>query len=295
MSWQDNSNNEDGFAIERTIGQSNAWQTVGTVGANVTTFTNTGLTPSTEYRYRVRSFNDVSSFTFYTNVQTVTTAMVPGAAPIAPSNLVGTLNVSFVNLTWSDNSNNEDKFLVQKIGYTGGWETEREVPANTTSAGVWVRSASSTQFRVVARNSAGGNSLASNDITIVTKPDAPYSVGAQAVSSSAIDIFWDSADSCQFHVERLIAGEWVRIASDVLNLSYRDTNLPPNTQQSYRVLSVAVNVAGDSEPSVVASATTFPGGGPTTTTPLARGALAVRWDNPFADRTTLSEDFGDLV
>ena len=292
MTWQDNANNEDGFAIERSTNGSNVWQQVGTVGANVTTFTNTGLTPSTEYRYRVKSFNDVSTFPFFTNIVSITTQANQALQPAAPTNLTGSLNVSALTLTWADNSNNEDMFVIQKPSLTGsGWTTEKTVPANSTTTTVYARSAQINQFRVVARNSTGGDSIASNVLTIAVKPEAPYSVGAQAVSSSAIDIFWDSADSCQFHVERLINGEWVRIASDVLNLSYRDTNLPANTQQSYRVLSVAVNSAGDSDPSVVATATTFPGGD-RATTPVARGALSMRWDNPFADRVS---SFDELI
>jgi acid phosphatase type 7 len=58
LSWVDNSDNETGFKIERC---KNATCTnfvqVAQVGANVTTFANTGLTKNTTYNYRVRAFN----------------------------------------------------------------------------------------------------------------------------------------------------------------------------------------------------------------------------------------------
>jgi hypothetical protein len=265
LNWQDNAINEDGFSIERSANQSSAWQVAGTVGVNATTFTDTNLTPSTEYRYRVRSFNDVSSYWFYSNIATAVTQ--PSAAtPAAPTNLVG-VGSNVVTLTWVDNSSNEDKFVVQTVSGSGQFTMLREVPANTTSTSVFARSAQINQFRVIARNSTGGDSVPSNVLSVAVKPEAPYSVFAQAVSSSAIDISWDSNDSCQFHVERSVNGQWVRIASDLPSLVYRDTNLPANTQQSYRVLAVAVNEAGDSDPSQVVSATTLPGtgGGPTLT------------------------------
>src|SRR4029453_12835094 len=94
----------------------------------------------------------------------------------------------------------------------------KEVPAGTTSTTIYLSSAAVQDLRIVARNTAGGNSAPSNVITIATKPEAPVYVNAQAASSTAIDISWDSLDSCQFHVERLnnATGQWERIASDLL-------------------------------------------------------------------------------
>jgi hypothetical protein len=57
LTWTDNSGfNEDGFKIER-LQNGNTWAQIGTVGAGVTTFANTGLTPNKTYTYRVRAFN----------------------------------------------------------------------------------------------------------------------------------------------------------------------------------------------------------------------------------------------
>lgn len=59
VNWNDNSSNEDGFQIERQRRVGNQWAettTVGSVGANVTTFTNT-VSVAGKYRYRVRAFN----------------------------------------------------------------------------------------------------------------------------------------------------------------------------------------------------------------------------------------------
>ena len=66
LAWTDASNNEDGFAIERCDkkGCTNFLE-VGRTGSNSTSYTDTSLTPNTQYSYRMRSFNTggTSSYT----------------------------------------------------------------------------------------------------------------------------------------------------------------------------------------------------------------------------------------
>jgi inhibitor of cysteine peptidase len=57
LSWRDNSDNESGFRIERSPDGSGSWLLVGTVGANVQTWSNSGLPLSTTYHYRVQATN----------------------------------------------------------------------------------------------------------------------------------------------------------------------------------------------------------------------------------------------
>ena len=56
VSWTDNSANETGFKVERSTDNVNFSQ-VGTVGANVTTFSDTTVAAHTTYYYRVKSYN----------------------------------------------------------------------------------------------------------------------------------------------------------------------------------------------------------------------------------------------
>src|SRR5678809_246772 len=53
LSWTDNSTTEDGFRIERCQGTGcTTFTEVAAVGANVLTYSDTGRSPSTDYRYR---------------------------------------------------------------------------------------------------------------------------------------------------------------------------------------------------------------------------------------------------
>jgi FtsP/CotA-like multicopper oxidase with cupredoxin domain len=69
LTWTDNSNNESGFTIQRSTNATftgNGVNTV-TVGANVTTLTQTGLSRNTQYWYRIRANNGTIIFTTYVN------------------------------------------------------------------------------------------------------------------------------------------------------------------------------------------------------------------------------------
>jgi probable HAF family extracellular repeat protein len=58
LTWRDNSNNEQGFEIQRAQGSTGAYQTLTRVSANVFSYIDRqGLQPDTEYRYRVRAYN----------------------------------------------------------------------------------------------------------------------------------------------------------------------------------------------------------------------------------------------
>ncbi len=67
ITWTDNSNNEDGFKVERQNGNS-GWIQIATVGANVTTYTDTGLSLDTQYCYRVRAYNAAGGNSAYASL-----------------------------------------------------------------------------------------------------------------------------------------------------------------------------------------------------------------------------------
>jgi hypothetical protein len=83
LTWQDNSNNEDGFDVERSTDGTNFNQ-IAQTAANVVTFDDTTVAPATQYFYRVRAFNTAGN-SAYSNVASATTGQV---IPVAPSNLV---------------------------------------------------------------------------------------------------------------------------------------------------------------------------------------------------------------
>ena len=83
LSWTDNSNNEDGFKIERRVGQTGTFSEIGSVNTDVTNFYDT--TPDNqEYCYQVRAFN-LAGASAYTNTSCGTLQVI--TVPDAPSGL----------------------------------------------------------------------------------------------------------------------------------------------------------------------------------------------------------------
>lgn len=111
LRWTDNSTNENGFKIERQ-NPGDIYREIGTVPADVTTYSDLGRSPGITYNYRVSAFNSTGSSAF---VQA--SAMTPGGGPAgppsAPINVVATvISKSQINLNWTDTSNNEAGFRV---------------------------------------------------------------------------------------------------------------------------------------------------------------------------------------
>jgi hypothetical protein len=60
LGWTDNTNSGPAFRIERSL-DGTSWAEIGTVGANVTSFRDSGLRAGTRYYYRVRASSGVAA------------------------------------------------------------------------------------------------------------------------------------------------------------------------------------------------------------------------------------------
>jgi len=77
--WHDNSNAESGIYVERCVGLNcMAFSRIATLSANIVGYTDSGLSPSTYYSYRVQAFNDAGSSN-YSNTATALTTAIPSA------------------------------------------------------------------------------------------------------------------------------------------------------------------------------------------------------------------------
>lgn len=71
LTWTDNAKNDGGYSVEHSL-NGTTWTVAGTTAANATSYSDTGLTASTLYYYRVRAFKG-GRFGPYSAVQSATT------------------------------------------------------------------------------------------------------------------------------------------------------------------------------------------------------------------------------
>jgi lysophospholipase L1-like esterase len=79
LTWQDNSNNETGFEIYHSTTSGSGFTLLNTTGADLTTFTHTGLTASSTHYYRIRAINGQGN-SAYTSEASATTPSGSGTS-----------------------------------------------------------------------------------------------------------------------------------------------------------------------------------------------------------------------
>lgn len=131
LTWQDNSNNENYFKVERRTSVS-SFQTVGFVPVDQNYFrdSGTGLQMNSEYFYRVKAISDDdSSWSGEIAVKTWSFDIQK------PTNLLAIKSDSLtVKLTWIDNSTQEASYHIErKIGIDGNYETIAIIPLDSKS------------------------------------------------------------------------------------------------------------------------------------------------------------------
>ncbi len=206
LTWADNSADETGFVIERRIGPG-AWGQVGSVGANVASFTDSPVTPSTTYDYRVAAVKGALQ-SGWSNVVTV---VVP-AVPAAPAAVVATGTNGSISVTFRDNANNETGFLVERNVDGVGWFAFTTLPARTgngrsvTFIDATVQPEHSYQYRVAAANGVVLSAFATSN-AVSTPPNAPSALAGDAVRNGQNDrvtLTWtdNSAIETGFRIQR---------------------------------------------------------------------------------------------
>ncbi len=169
--WQDKSNNEVGFKIDRSTDQV-VWKTLSFVakdGVQAYSDTNVTLTKVPVYYYRVYAYNSFGNSP-YSNI---TKAVDAAKFATAPSGVVAIAKSSNqIDVRWQDNSTNEDGFIIQRSTDNTNFSTVKISPPHTGSEPVMFYDASVGEnaryyYRVAAFNSFGTS----------TYPDSTYSYG----------------------------------------------------------------------------------------------------------------------
>lgn len=161
ISWVDSVTNETGFEIYRSKSSKGPDSIITTIGANVTSYTDSIVAANTWYYYKLKAINNYgsSAFTAYDSAKTLT---VP-SKPTAPSGLTAAaVSGKQINLKWKDNSTNETVFEVYRsAGTNANYVLIASLAANSTTQATFADSAlfanAKYYYKVLARNDGGSN------------------------------------------------------------------------------------------------------------------------------------------
>ncbi|MEL6560224.1 MAG: PHB depolymerase family esterase [Bacteroidota bacterium] len=172
VSWTDNETTETGYQVERATNASGPFTVVANLGANASSYSDTGLSQLTTYFYRV-SVTDGSNTVAGTIVSETTPSDGTPTLPTAPSNLnaVATGQTS-IDLSWNDNANNEDAFIVERsTGNESNYAVIATLAKNTTTfSDQGLTSATTYFYRVKAQNSVGDSPFSASASTTTDSP-----------------------------------------------------------------------------------------------------------------------------
>ncbi|MGI9627591.1 MAG: fibronectin type III domain-containing protein [Longimicrobiales bacterium] len=205
---------------------------------------------------------------------TLVIELAPPAAPSGLTRVTGT--TSSITISFQDNANNEDGFVVERDGAEVGTPGAETGTGNTvTFVDSGLSAGTQYAYRVWAQNSAG----ASGDIsrTYRTAPAAPTLNTVTATGPTTVDVAWTSnnGNGVEFDVERSATGTgaWSVVGAGLAAsaTSFTHSGAADGTQHFYRIVaeipageSASSNVLSDITPLVAPSGLSATALGPNT-------------------------------
>src|SRR5207302_1003631 len=206
LAWMASTDNVGvtGYMVERCTGVScsNFAQIATPAG---TTFSDTGLTASTSYSYRVRATDAANNLSAYSSTAGASTPAPPDTTPpTAPANLTATAaSASQINLAWTASTDNVGVtgYRIEQIGRASCRDSAQISAATaTTSSDMSLTASTSHSSRVRATDPANNLSAYSSTASAstpapadTTPPTAPINLTATAASASQINLAWTAS------------------------------------------------------------------------------------------------------
>jgi len=203
-----------------------------------------------------------------------------------------------IDLTWTDNSSDEEGYDVEVSDTgSGGWSLVESIAANSTSYS-HALGTNSTQkyYRVKATHATYGDSTFSSVVNATTASAAPSATAvAHSNGSTVLTVTWtdNSSDETGFSVERSDDGSsgWAEVGNVGAGITtYADDVATNGVRRYYRVKAQRSGDSVDSNYSATANNITAPAAPTPLTVDTSQGSqqLRVSWTDNSSTETTFS-------
>ncbi len=250
LTWNDTSNNETDFVIQRTADGSSDWATIGTNAAGDNTFADNTAQANAIWRYRVYATGSAQNSGF-------SSAVAVAVTPAAPTNLTfASVATTSITLNW-DASDNATGYRIERSINGTTWASIGTTNSSTEEFTNSSLLAITRYYYRVKAISAVGDSTATEAVNTVTAPAAPTISGT--VTASSITLSWTNvAGETGYKLEQSTDGtQWSTLAEPTVNVvSFVHSGLTNSQKFFYRVQSISAT--GASAASAVINRTTLP-------------------------------------
>ena len=196
LTWTDRAFTETGYRVERSS-NNNSWTPLISLPTDSETHTDTGIDTDLNYQYRViAEGNDITG-----DSSNIVSIMVEGT-PDAPANLATTLADGGIQLTWSDQADNEQRYEIQRRrDSNGSWTVWTRLVEDLAADSAQYLDSTAVlgeryQYRVIAHNAtlaSAPSNLA--EIQFGSRPEAPSNLTSRLLED-AVRLTWqDNADN----------------------------------------------------------------------------------------------------
>ncbi|SVA14390.1 uncharacterized protein METZ01_LOCUS67244, partial [marine metagenome] len=262
LTWSDPTGvEESGFKIESSLDNSNWSTVVADTGSTALTYSNTGLTPLTDYYYRVSTLN-VSGESSASSVETAKTFGVT----VAPTNFTAlSLTGAQIQLDWEEptitNGSAVSGYKIERSTDNVSYSVLVSDTGNTDETYTDTGIAGTTYYyRVSAINTYGASPPSNFDSALATDvPAQTTNFTATAQAGNEIDLAWTAPSNggsaiTGYQIERSLDNSaWTDLIANTGNqlVAYTDINLTTDQTYYYRVS--AINLVGTGTASLVDS------------------------------------------
>ena len=249
LTWKDNSSGEEGFKIDRKVGNGDWVIRYGVVESNTETWIDTSAV-----------LDEINYYRLYAYVKSINSSKIEknlNPSIPAPSNLqIRQLSDVEIKLTWKDNSNGEEGFKIDRKVGTNDWTDyystiEADITEWTDNAPVY---GDVNYYRIYAYLGDKISSLI--EINIEHTIQKPSNFSAESIDDQSIKLIWQ--DNCAYEtgyrIERNNGSGFAQVAEVNADVTtYTDAGLSYGQSYLYRVRAFTDNNVSDYSSEISAS------------------------------------------
>ncbi len=194
LTWQDNSDNEDGFKIARKSNAMDEYEVVATVGANTTTYSDDELLYTNIYYYKVAAYKGGETSSYSSGI-IAPTEFPPPLLEVTP------IHETKLSIDWEDIWDYDVTFELYRRD-TLGYELIASLPDGTTSYLDENRTYALRYIYTLVAITDHNRSGMEIPRGVSTKINPPTDMDAQFQNSKNVKLTWN--DNCAYETENIL-------------------------------------------------------------------------------------------